>query len=482
MPPVPPDARGSMNLTPQSGGVPGPLPPSPGPRWPANWAGRGLMSVIGRSVRAFSEVASFMNTSGLGKDWPQNLSTSSETERRLDESNWPSRPLRIGLVRTGSWATRLMNAAGTWETEWLNVPDAEGPSLCREHVLDALVRPMGGNGLEVELAENSGKDAAWFEWSRCCPLSYPAAFPARVDTARLCLSDAINDDPALVLPLIETAALLSRHPARLTREDRVNGRRPFHGPWDASPTRAEAAPPVADAQQFAMERLAETFTTTHATDAARTLSRVLGAYLATAPSWTSDAARIASMDACARISGDEPQTMLRLAAVRLGMGQDEAGLDAIERADRMLRDGQLVSATDQEAFIRAELDHGHPGPLTIGRLAAGICLLVSTMPASRVPYFRDDLLDDMRFSSLLIGRDQDRKLLMQVFRVLERVRRAESFGLPTAAANAQSATPAPASRPLPFNRAIATGSKKRPAAKAKKPQPKAAARPRKKAA
>ncbi len=478
-----------MNSSPQSGGVPGPLLPSPGPRWPANWAGRGLMSVIGRSVRAFSEVASYMHTSGLSKDWPQNLSQSTETERRLDESNWPSRPLRIGLVRSGSWATRLMNAAGAWDTEWLNIPDADSASLCRENVLDGVVRPLGGNGLEVDLAENPGRDAAWFEWSRCCPLSYPASFPTRVDAARLCLADAISDDPDLVRPLIEAAALLSRHPARLTREDRVNGRRPFHGPWDATQARTEPAPPVADAQQFTMERLAELFTTTHATESARALSRVLGAYLATAPSWTSDAARIASMDACARISGDEPQTMLRLAAVRLGMGQDDAGLDAIERADRMLRDNQLVSATDQEAFIRAELDHGHPGPMTIGRLAAGICLLVSTMPASRVPYFRDDLLDDMRFSSLLIGRDQDRKLLMQVFRVLERVRRAESFGLPSATANTQTcATPAAASgRPLPFNRSIATGAKKtRTAAKAKAPQPKPAAKPatkpRKKAA
>jgi hypothetical protein len=204
----------------------------------------------------------------------------------------------------------------------------------------------------------------------------------------------------------------------------------------------------------------------------------LGAFLSTSPNWSSDAARIAAMDDCARLSADEPQTMLRLAAVRLGMGQDDAGLDAVERADRMLRDNQLVSSTTQEAFIRSELEHGHPGPLTIGRLAAGICLLVSTMPASRVPYFRDDLLDDMRFSALLIGRDQDRKLLIQVFRALERVRRAESFGLPAAhGARATLPTTPSGPAPLPFNRSIL-----KPRAVASETKPSKQTKPRKRAA
>jgi hypothetical protein len=444
--------------------------PSPGPRWPSSWAGRGLLSVIGRSVRAFSDVATFMQSSGLGKGWPESLSQSSEAERRLDESNWPSRPLRIGLVRPGSWANRLMNAPGTWEIEWLKIPEARA-STCRDHVLDAVVLPLEDNGLEVMVAESPDKDAAWFDWTRCCPLSYPAVFPARVDTARLTLSDAIGDDPVVVKAVIETAALLSRHPARLSREDRVKGRRPFHGPWD-EPRRAHVAPPVTDALQHAMEVLAATIQTCRVSEAAKAISRVLGAHLGTSPYWPSDEGRIAAMDACARITGDEPQTMLRLAAVRLGMGQDEAGLDAIERADRMLRDSQLVSATSQDAFIRAELEQGHPGPMTIGRLAAGICMLVSTMPASRVPYFRDDLLDDMRFSSLLIGRDQDRRLLMQVFRVLERVRRAESFGLPVASPVAAVAPTSANGRPLRFNRSITKSKSKKASAPQHKQDPK----------
>ncbi|HYE61477.1 MAG TPA: hypothetical protein VD997_05740 [Phycisphaerales bacterium] len=437
-----------MSPTPENGGLPGPnvfsgghLMPSPGPRWPTNWASRGVMSLIGRSVRAFSELASFVQTT-------DDATCARQSTSRIDESNWPSRPLRIGIVSPGAWSRFLTQSQGLFVTEWETL-DSEEPdaSLCRDHVLDAVLRRHADKGLSIEVCESPDLDAAWFDWSVPCPLSYPATFPARLDPARVTLNDITNDDARLVRALIDTAALLSRYPARLTNDDRVKGRRPFQGSGDT--------PGEIDTLSVSLQALSYYLTFAPVSDASRAASRVLGAHLATSPNWPDDRSRISGMDVCGRLSGDEAQTMLRLAAVRVSMTEDSAGLDALERADRMLRDNQLISATTQEAFIVSELEHGHPGPLTIGRLAAGICMLVSTMPASRVPYFRDDLLEDMRFSSLLIGRDQDRRLLMEVFRMLERVRRAESFGLPVAtpvqarvASDETTAAPAKAKKPV----------------------------------
>jgi len=440
-----------MSLTTENGGLPGPnvfsgghVMPSPGPRWPSNWASRGLMALIGRSARAFSGLASFARPAAphLGM-------------HRMDESNWPSRPLRFGVMQPGAWSRFLTQSQGLFVTEWVTLDDGAD---CRGHILDAVLRRSGDSGIELDVCENPDHDAAWFDWGTPCPLSYPAVFPTRLDPARLTLPSIDNDDARLVRAVMESAALLSRHPARITSDDRVNGRRAMQGTTDA--------PGEIDVLSVSMQALAYYLTYAPTSAASRAASRVLGSYLATSPAWPDDRSRILTMDHAARISSDEVQTMLRLGAVRLSMAEDHAGIDAIERADRMLRDNQMVSTTSQEAFITAELEHGQPGPLTIGRIAAGICMLVSTMPASRVPYFRDDLFEDMRFCSLLIGRDQDRKLLMEVFRMLERVRRAESYGLPVATV-AQVLEVAGEVSPAPAVTKAAASKAKKPAAKRK---------------
>ena len=68
----------------------------------------------------------------------------------------------------------------------------------------------------------------------------------------------------------------------------------------------------------------------------------------------------------------------------------------------------------------AEVECGLPGPLTLGRVAACVCLVCATSPAERVPFIRADFMDDARYSAWLVGRDQDRAVLYEVFRVMER--------------------------------------------------------------
>jgi hypothetical protein len=48
-----------------------------------------------------------------------------------------------------------------------------------------------------------------------------------------------------------------------------------------------------------------------------------------------------------------------------------------------------------------------------------VALVCATTPASHVPYIRADFMDDARYSAWLVGRDQDRAALMQVFKHLE---------------------------------------------------------------
>ena len=58
--------------------------------------------------------------------------------------------------------------------------------------------------------------------------------------------------------------------------------------------------------------------------------------------------------------------------------------------------------------------------MTLGRVAAGVCLVCATSAPERLPFIRTDFMDDVRYSAWLVGRDQDRAALYDVFRVVER--------------------------------------------------------------
>ena len=103
------------------------------------------------------------------------------------------------------------------------------------------------------------------------------------------------------------------------------------------------------------------------------------------------------------------------------------------RADRLIRQRGTFEGLDHMKLLQAELEHGTFGGMTIGRVAAGICLACAVTPADRIMFLRDDLLDDLRLSSYLVGRDREHAILIDVFRQLERNRRADVFGLPAAA-------------------------------------------------
>ncbi|MCA9298020.1 MAG: hypothetical protein KDA28_03080, partial [Phycisphaerales bacterium] len=121
----------------------------------------------------------------------------------------------------------------------------------------------------------------------------------------------------------------------------------------------------------------------------------------------------------ARILPDSPEVLLRLAAVRFADLDDHAGFQALVKADQMLRETPNLPSIEHLPLLEHEIRHPDEGPMMLGRIASGICLACASIPRERIPYVREDVMDDVRFSKWLVGRDPDRQLLDQVFRVLE---------------------------------------------------------------
>lgn len=384
---------------------------------------------------------------GSAADWAENFDRIGvdRLAEWHDRLAWSSRPLRIGVALDEARRVAIVNAPGVVECEWVSLAvDAaagDAQDLMRRNRLDAMVHD-GGSGLAVITPEASDREASWYDWSEHRPLSYAGVFPIYLDCARVSLTGLavkFERDAAVARALTETAAVLSRSAHRLTLADRVSGRRPIddgrmsegsRGSFSREPSEACLKDLLFRVQSFDLMAVP--------TPAQRAAARVVSAWLATRPMAEDVEADIASrrrgIEAAAQIAGDEPEVMLRLAAVRFAAMDDDAGYDALWRADRILRDRQTLPGIDQAVFLQAELDLGPYGPMTLGRAAAGICLLCATTPVDRIPYVRDDLIDDMRYSGWLVGRDQERAMLIEVFRRLERIRRSERMGLPSAQA------------------------------------------------
>jgi hypothetical protein len=404
--------------------------------WPDNPLRALSLAAASGALRAAAGLAGLADrltdTTGLLPDLGHDAAD--RLARWHDRVDWPERPIRVGLLNPTTWADRLAFEPGAMDVEWLVVPDGHATDPCLDHALDVCLRFQPEHALTAYVCERQGLDAAWYDWAGERPLSYPAVFPARLDCARISLPRADTPhDPAMVRLLLEAAGVLSRHPARLTLDDRLVGRRPIQlSP--AAPSAPGAFVPAPDPVRLVMDEIRgvlDGLPVTPETPAApRVASRVLSAWAAAWPGEIDEASRRRAAESAARFTADEAETMLRLAAVRLGCTDDPAGLDALERADRMVRSRPALHACDHAAFLAAELSAGQPGPWTIGRLAVAVCLAVAELPIDKLPFFRDDLLDDLAHSPILVGRDQDQHLIHQVFRAMERSRRADERGLP----------------------------------------------------
>lgn len=360
----------------------------------------------------------------------------------LQKTDWPARPIRVGIGIADELAELILDAPGAIDVEWFSVPKSQDAErLCRSHGLDAVLTSDRDGGITITTLENRGMDATWYDWGNSAPLSYVTAFPVRLDCSKVTLTGNEDGEPWLdaaqavvVRALIEAAAVLSRSPSRVTIEDELQGRRSL-GIARARQSGFGRYPTGRDPVQYVLKRLVFVIEhasrgTVAATRAERAAARVAAAFLATPLAKVDDITRLRGLETAARVAGDEPEVMLRLAAVRFSCMRDVAALDALLRADRMLRNIQMHPGIDNLAFLMSELEHGTDEPLTLGRVAAGITLLSAGKSLGELAFLRDEVLDDMRFSRWLSGREQDQALLVDIFRNLERSRRGEHFALP----------------------------------------------------
>jgi hypothetical protein len=356
----------------------------------------------------------------------------------IEADAWPCRALRIGLVNPGRWADLLVDAAGGCEVDWFSMPEGEHvATACERHMLDVVIAPSEG-GLELLSLERPGHDAGWYDWSIVRPMSYAQVFPMRIDCARLPLEMLERPERAgLVRAIVEAAAVLSRVPGRLTLEDRLEGRAPATQAKKAA-TRFGPYRQTRDGIGLAMQRLTEVLVArregAEVSAMERMCARACGAWLATWDGEMPASERRVRMEQIARITGDEPDTMLRLAAARFGAFDDKGGMEALVRADAMLQDAALMPNMDHMVFIHAELQMGSLSGMAIGRVAAGLGLVCATVDRRKLGFFAEDLAEELNHSRLLVGRDQDRALLLSIFREIEGSRPAARVGVPRKAA------------------------------------------------
>lgn len=334
----------------------------------------------------------------------------------LDRFRLPAGALRVGVGLDGDLRSALVESEGELEITWVRLPRrGDDQSDCARFGLDAVVRRGEFGPMRITAAVSAGRDAAWYDWSRPRPLSYAAVFPGRVDPELVTVFDAdelhAGDAPSLRV-LVEAAAALSRSPSRLSITDRLLGRSPLPRGTDSAP--AETVVPG----------LADRLTAGVPTPAAvlRPIARAVGAWLASTPAPVDLPTRRRGVEAAALALGEEPETLLRLAAVRVATGDDGGAFDAIIRADRAIRSGRLAPVVDPFRFLEAELRLTAPDSLQLGRVAAGIAQVCAGAPSDHLGHLRDDIAEDLGFTEWLIGRDQDRALLLEVFRVIARAR------------------------------------------------------------
>jgi len=315
--------------------------------------------------------------------------------------------------------------------------------------LDAVVCADGAGGLSVTTPEREGLDAGWYDWAGARPISHGSLFPLRFDCAVLHLPAdwsgarargetvrAGTEHVWLARALIDGAAVLSRVLPRVSSADRLMGRAPLGG-GERCRSGFGRYVVVHDPVNGALDRMVERFlaveSATLPTGAQKAAARLASAYAASGRCRLSAARRREVAEAADRVAGEEVEVTLRLAAVLLGCYADEPAMDCIRRADAILQDrmkGGLeagvaagVAGTEPAAFVQSEIETSGGDPLALGRLAAGLCVICAPMTAETIEYLRDDILDDMRFCSWAVGRDQDKQLISNVFTHLLRARR-----------------------------------------------------------
>lgn len=337
----------------------------------------------------------------------------------LARYGWPTRAPQIALLDAGEWSVELCRTAGVLWPDWYVLSRGD----VMPGVLDASVTCSRHNDLQITLPERSGKDAAWFDWAYERPLCFSSVFPVRMDCSRVTLATGeVGYVPLLKLArlVLDFACVTARHPARTTTRDRIDGRTLSWAMVNEHKL-GGSGDPLAHIARAMVEQVKLLDDAASQTGAAKVAARVLGAWASMA-----DDADATLRRECAETSlellGGDVEAMLRTASVRLADSDDDAALGLLEEAATQLQSRELVSPTDQINFVLSEL-YTEPGsPLAVGRAAAGVVLVGARVPKEQLPYFRDDILDEVEHAGSLVGLDQHKAMVLEAFHMLEAVK------------------------------------------------------------
>lgn len=292
--------------------------------------------------------------------------------------------------------------------------------------LDVLVRRERRGDINLFVAEHPDHPAAWQDWGTPQPLGYASVFPTRIDPARVALvacdlQQARHAELASRMAI--ACAMLARVPGRAgvgrSAFGRVLGSRPGMAELiaDDGPLATVMRRIAHGLEGFAKAGEGASYGTPGFVKAA---ARACGAFLTSAAPASGADSVADSVTLAARMIGDEPEASLRAAAAQFAAGRAEQARHAVLAAWGALRLSGRVCDTDPLPFIMGEVETGAPGPMALGRVAAGIALAWATAPAGTVHYLREDLLDDLSHAGWLRSRPADVELLKGVIEALEK--------------------------------------------------------------
>lgn len=333
---------------------------------------------------------------------------------RSERSLHYAQPIRIGLEAGPEIRDVIMEQPTELPVTWAAVsPSSDNQATLRRNRMDAILRQPPTGPMLIATLEHPEREASWYDWALPRPLTYASVFPVRVDIAQVTLEDSDLKDPkqaALIAALLRAAAALSRTPGRLRLSDRLSGRLP-----SAASTGVRTPTGLADR---AMLELAAAINDCPPTGAAKAAARAVSAWLASTDAWLDINLRRQGIENALKILGDEPEVLLRAAAIRLATFDDDSAFEALRTAERVIRAGNHEQMGEHLTFLQAEVELGLPNPLTLGRVAAGVCMVCASSPRERVAFIRGDIMDDVRHSAWLLGREQDRTVLSEVFKLM----------------------------------------------------------------
>lgn len=283
----------------------------------------------------------------------------------------------------------------------------DGPEDVRK--FDALLRRTADGEFYLFVPETDAQPAAVEDWTQPGAIGYSSCFPIRLDTARVDLGEVDLGEASmgeLVAAMTTVFAVLGRSPARVVGGSGVSAA------LGGRTTLANFAAVL----EAAMDHLADTLSTVRHvgqnTKPRAMAARVLMAAQATRGSQRSGVDRAELARGMAELLGQEPEAMLRLGAIQVACGQDDAALETFATACREIRGLNVRCATDPMVYVMSESDLGQPDALTLGRIAAGVTLMYATAAENTMTYLRDDLIEDL-VATKRFAHDADGMMLMR---------------------------------------------------------------------